>query len=314
MGVARVEIRTREPFAEGQSFGSAGPYERVDGVFHLTANPGDPANKRIVDLARAERGPDGRVHFAADFSLLQAGQPGSATATFTSTLSIVGGRRRALQYGDNETINDGPDGPGDGFLLRRGWSILFGGWQWDVVRRPGYLGLEAPQALDDSGRPIQGTVLVQFQPSDPYRISTPRPLATQIRRRRTLGISHRPYPAADVDDPDAVLTVRELEQRRAGGDSSLALALRSRSERGGDLRRITVPLARRWLPAGPITEVTYRTRSRPVAGTGLLAVEIRCRFCATPRRGTLRRAESATRLALARHSVADFCASSSTRG
>ena len=57
--------------------------------------------------------------------------------------------------------------PGDGFLLRHGWTLLMVGWQWDVVRRPGYLGLEAPQALGADGRPIQGRIVVEFQPNAP---------------------------------------------------------------------------------------------------------------------------------------------------
>ena len=36
------------------------------------------------------------------------------------------------------------------------------GWQWDVQRRPGVLGLAAPQAIDGD-RPIEGTVRVEFR-------------------------------------------------------------------------------------------------------------------------------------------------------
>ena len=314
MGVARVEIRTREPFAEGQSFGSAGLYERVDGVFHLTADPGDPANRRIVDLARAERGSDGLVHFAADFSLLQPAQPerGNGHLYFHA---VNRGRYNVVPFSmaTAETINDGRIDPGDGFLLRRGWTILFGGWQWDVVRRPGYLGLEAPQALDDSGRPIQGTVLVQFQPSDPYRYQllahwplNPPPGNPEFQ--------HRPYPAADVDDPDAVLTVRD------SNNAERVVIPRSRWRFAREVNgEVISDESHIWLADGFQTGPNLRgDLSDPdmsgSPGPVCSRCEIRCRFCATLGRGTLRRAESATRWGLVRRSVADSCASSSTRG
>ena len=37
---------------------------------------------------------------------------------------------------------------GDGFIMRHGWTVAMCGWQWDIERQPGLMGLEAPQALD----------------------------------------------------------------------------------------------------------------------------------------------------------------------
>ena len=49
--------------------------------------------------------------------------------------------------------------------MHHGCTIAWCGWQWDVNRSPALLGLEAPMALDESGRPFQGQVMVQFQPN-----------------------------------------------------------------------------------------------------------------------------------------------------
>src|SRR5687767_1998131 len=58
--------------------------------------------------------------------------------------------------------------PGDGFLMRRGWTVAWCGWEWDVIDDPALIGLDAPQALGPDGNSIQGEVLVQFQPNEPH--------------------------------------------------------------------------------------------------------------------------------------------------
>ena len=87
--------------------------------------------------------------------------------------------------------------PGDGFLLRHGWTLAWCGWQWDTIASAALMGLDAPEALDDAGQPIQGQILVQFQPN------------TRALQQLLADRVHQPYPAADVNDPDAVLTVRD---------------------------------------------------------------------------------------------------------
>ena len=70
MAVTRLEIKARRPFEEGAAFGTAGSYERIDGIAHFAVDLANPANASIADLDRAARGDDGLVHFAADFCLL----------------------------------------------------------------------------------------------------------------------------------------------------------------------------------------------------------------------------------------------------
>jgi hypothetical protein len=272
-----VEIRKREPFAGGRSFGSAGPYERLDGVFHLAVDPANSANQRIVDLDRAERGTDGRVHFEADFSLLQ---PLEAQRGNGHLLQYVvnRGRHNAVPFSmvPPSTVIDERVDPGDGLLLNRGWTVLFAGWQWDVIRRPGYLGLEAPQAIDEAGQPIQGTLVVQFQPSEAYSYQAlahwplnPPPGNPDFQ--------HRPYPAADLNDPDATLTVRDWNY------APPTVIPRARWRFAREENGVPVPDdSFVWLDggfeAGKVYEVTYRTRICPVAGTGLLAIRDEASF------------------------------------
>lgn len=66
--VERLELRSITPVADGRAFGRVGPYEKVVGRLHFALDPTAPG---IVDLERAPRAEDGRVHFAADVYLLR---------------------------------------------------------------------------------------------------------------------------------------------------------------------------------------------------------------------------------------------------
>lgn len=260
MAVTTLEIQSRGAYMNGEPFGDAGSYERIDGLLHFGVDPQNPANATIVDLDRAARGADGLVHFAADFCLLQPADPARGSRRLLFDVANRG--RRTVPGSFNRAPREAAPSdridPGDGFLMRRGWTIAWCGWQWDVIRPSELMGLEAPQALED-GQPVQGAVAVTFQPNV---FSRDQLLADRI---------HRPYPAADVDDPDAVLTVREY----ADAPRTVIARDRWRFARDEDGRPVPddthVWMAGKFEP-GRIYEVVYRTRICPVVGTGLLAV------------------------------------------
>ncbi len=260
MAVSRLEVRSRGPYEDGAAFGDAGAYERIDGSLHFAVDPEHERNTAIVDLDKAERDAAGMVRFVADFCLLQPVDAGRANRRLL--LDVVNRGRKLVP----RMINRAPIEPvpteripaGDGFLLRRGWTLAWCGWQWDVNRGPGLMGIEAPQALE-AGRPIAGQVMVQFQPN---ALEHDHLLADR---------QHRPYPAADQGDPAAVLTVRDsidgprsvIERERwqfAGDDDGRAVPDRGRIRLNGGFE------------PGRIYEAVYRTDICPVAGAGLLAL------------------------------------------
>ncbi len=73
-----LEVRKREPFADGQrepfaeglSFGDVGPYESITAVANFALDPADPRNRRIVDLDLAPRDANGNARFSADVQIL----------------------------------------------------------------------------------------------------------------------------------------------------------------------------------------------------------------------------------------------------
>jgi hypothetical protein len=205
MPVTRFDIALRRPLAEGRAFGEVGPYEELRGRIHLAVDPANAANAAVTDLALAPRDASGRVACAADVSILlpvdRARASGRLLVDVVNRGNVVS--LPNFNHASRPTlgVDSDPHPPvdaGDGWLMRRGWVVASCGWQCDLppgVR--GLLRLEAPEALDPAGHRLQGRVHVQLQaPVDvPHFLLSDR--------------GHAPYEAADLDQPGAVLVVRD---------------------------------------------------------------------------------------------------------
>ena len=55
MANLEIKISAVEPFAEGRSFGDAGPYLRIRGVAKGELDPAAPENRVVADLDKAPR-------------------------------------------------------------------------------------------------------------------------------------------------------------------------------------------------------------------------------------------------------------------
>ena len=260
MVAIEIEITRRDPFAGGRRFGDSGAYERIAGVLTFAVDPENKANRPIVDLDLAPRDAAGRVRFQSDFSLLVPLDPDLGNRRLVVDV-VNRGRRLAVSSFNRTPMPDeiSPEvSEGDGFLFRHGYSVVSIGWQWDVHRSEALLGLEAPLA-QVGGAPIGGQTLVEIRP---YVLEHTRLLADG---------THRPYPVADANDPEAVLLVREWED----GPDTLVPREQwrfARETRGGVVpSREHIYLESGFQP-GKIYYVVYTTEGSPVVGTGLLAV------------------------------------------
>ena len=77
MAVVRLEIKTRQPLADGRKFDHVGCYEQLDGTAHFAVDPAHRLNCAVTDIDLAERGRDGLVHFTADVRILAPAEPGA---------------------------------------------------------------------------------------------------------------------------------------------------------------------------------------------------------------------------------------------
>jgi Alpha/beta hydrolase domain len=265
MAVSHFEITRRADFPFD--------YERIDGSLHFEVDPTHAANARIVDLDLAPRNAGGRVEFRADFLLLRPRQARNANRKLLAYVVNRGQRfgvpfnrvpSRAATLPPTDDID-----VGDGFLMRRGWTVAMCGWQWDVERQPGLMGLDAPQALGPDGQPQVGQVSVAFQPNEAhaYHLLSHWPLHPPPGK---LKLAHKPYPAADVNEADAKLTVRDSTY---GSDRVIPRAewRFAREEQGRPVEDDRYVWLRGGFLPGRWYQVTYTTRIAPVVGSGLLA-------------------------------------------
>ena len=258
MPVTRLEITSQKPFAGGQSFGDVGPYTQIDGIAHLAVDPLHPANETIADIKLAPRNAQGLVEFSADFRILRPDDPAKGNRRL---LLDVLNRGKALAL---RNINSAPDiapdaplDPGDGFLMRQGYSVVWCGWQHDVPDAPGLLRIHAPEAMED-GKPISGRIVVTFQPN------------AQVQSQYLSDRMHRAYPADRLEDWESVMTVQDDEDAR----EHVIPRKQWWFAKMEDGRRIPDPcyvhLDGGFQP-GKVYQVIYTTTGAPVVGLGLLA-------------------------------------------
>jgi len=194
--IVSFEIEKIEPLADGAAFGDVGAYERVIGTARGEGDPDDPANKAIALLDKAPRNARGRVEYSTDVYILR---PKDSARGNGRILYEVNNRGRKMLFGN---IADGPQGVndprtvadlGNGFPLRRGFTLVWSGWDPDAPRANMGLALTAPVATNN-GQPIVQRVREEY---------------VSGTRAGVLEAFKLSYEAATLDPSRARLTVRE---------------------------------------------------------------------------------------------------------
>ena len=199
MPVVTLDITHRSPVLEGRPFGPVGPYQLLEGLAHFAVDPLHPSNTAITDIELAPRNATGKVGFAAHFAMLQPLHPERGNRRLLFDV-VNRGQKRVMSYFNSAPRAldpTAPIDPGNGFLMRHGYTVVWCGWQADVPPTPGLMSLQAPEALGPDGRPLVGKILCQFQADEGVSMFY---LADR---------HHLPHPAVDMHDAEAVLLVRD---------------------------------------------------------------------------------------------------------
>lgn len=155
--VTRVEIRERQPYAGGRSFGAPGAYEQLRGKVYFSVDPEAKPNRPVVDLNLAPRNSRGEVEFSADFELLAPVDRAKSNGTLLYDVNNRGGKTCLGMF----------NGGADDFLMRQGYLIAWSGWIGELQPGGGRLRLAAPVAQDRNGRPLRGKVCAEMAPDAP---------------------------------------------------------------------------------------------------------------------------------------------------
>ena len=259
--VDRLELLRREPFAGGVGFGATGAYERLAGRLHFTVDPNDPANARIVDLAHAPRDGDGRVSFSADFLMLKPVDMARGNRRLLYEVNNRGNIGMLDFFNEARWSND-PRGlfrAGSGFLMEQGYTLLWSGWNWDVLPGNDRLQIELPIALGGDGLPLSGTIAAEIVTD---AATDTMPVAWG---------NSRGYPAVSLDTSRARLTVRE-EQRAPRRPIPWQDWQFAPSADGVQPPSPTHIQLRTGFTPGAVYELVYEATDARVVGLGLAAI------------------------------------------
>jgi hypothetical protein len=105
--VTGFEIVSTEPVFDGQSFGDAGAYERIDAIATFAVDPASPRAAGVVDIDQAPVNAAGEVEFSTEVAILRpaAADGGSSVLFFMKPghademYKLVRAGRMAVEYG-----------------------------------------------------------------------------------------------------------------------------------------------------------------------------------------------------------------------
>lgn len=247
--IVRVEIEQRGPAFGGVAFGDVGRYEVLKGHAFGELDPADPHNQIIVDLALAPRNARGLVEYRTDVMILRPVDPARSNGRVLIELNNRGDMRA---FWDVNAVTarglDAAGGAGNGFMMRRGYTVVEAGWDASVEAGEGRLTIQVPTARNRDGSPIIGVSLQEWV------VDTP-----DVRR----GVLA--YGAATLEKDKGHLTVRAHYSdtpRTVGPDAWEYLDDRT----VGLLPRGTA------FASGSLYEFSYLATDPLVVGTGFAAI------------------------------------------
>jgi hypothetical protein len=252
--ITTVTVDRVEDFAGGMSFGDVGAYERVIGTAKGELDPKNSLNRGIVDLAKAPRNGRGLVEYEVEFFLLRPKDPAKSSHTLLYEVNNRGNKYLIHQFdrvslakgiiNDPKTAEDA----GDGLLFRRGYTLVWSGWDPDVPRNNHQISIKVPVATDH-GRPIVRQIRDEFVPGN-------RGVGEDV-----FQLSHE---AADTNQAKAKLTARHKE-------ASPAEIIPSAGWTFVDGRHIRLLPEGTKAEKGAIYDFHYRAKDPKVTGIGFAA-------------------------------------------
>lgn len=251
--VVAIEITSRQPYAQGRTFGERGAYEQLRGRARFAIDPSAPANRQIVDIDLAPRNAAGLVGFSADVQILVPRDLAQARGTLLYDVNNRG----------NQTCLGQFNGGADEFLMRQGFIVVWSGWIAETLPGNGRMRLTAPKVTGD-GQPVRGLVRAEMTPDAPAE---------------RLSIAHwanqGSYPPTADGERRATLTwrLREQDERVPIPRAQWRLTRRTVEADGqrGQLPLIEMELAGGFQP-GFIYELIYEAEGALVQGAGLAGI------------------------------------------
>src|SRR5262249_9387213 len=145
--VVKFEVLgTESPAFDGRAFGTVGTYDRIIARATVAVTPDDPHNSIIVDIDRAPRNSQGLVEPVSEVEILRRTVAANGNRRLFYEVLNRGGKLGLALFNDNDVVNDltKSGDAGNGFLMNRGFTIVWSGWQGDIAPGGGRLTFSPP--------------------------------------------------------------------------------------------------------------------------------------------------------------------------
>jgi hypothetical protein len=274
--IVRLEITKTEPAFEGKVFGQIGAYERLTGKAHGELDPRALANRIIQDIALAHRNARGMVEYQTDIEIIRPRDSWKGNGTLLVEV-VNRGNKLALRNFNAGMPNDGADwnalkSSGDGFLMSEGYTVVWFGWQADLVAGNNRVRLQAPVAKNADGSSITGVLRSEMIVQAPAR-------QLPLSNGWFTAMIHTAYATASTDNrtafPDGfrpTLTVRAKENAPRVEIPATEWSFATCPEGQPAAASATTICLNGGFQPGRLYELIYRAKDPLVLGVGFAAL------------------------------------------
>ncbi len=269
--IVRIDITRTEPAFGGRSFGAAGAFEHLTGRAYGEVDPAAPGNAVIQDIALAPRNAVGLVEYSTDVEIVRPVDPARGNGTLLFNI-LNRGNKGALGLFNADVppaaagINR-LESPGDGWLQAQGHTLVWFGWQADVLPGDGRMTFTVPAARNLDGSPVTGVVraelVVQTAPATTLNLSS----------GWFTGMTHASAPTVSTDNRTPLTDgfLPTLTVRGAENEARAPIASTEWRFGGCDTPNDTQICYPAGFQPGKLYELIYRAKDPPVMGLGFAA-------------------------------------------
>ena len=273
--ITRVEVARVEPAFGGRSFDPVGPYQRLTGRAYGEVDPNDPLNAIVQDITLAPRNARGMVEYSTDIDILRPADMARGNGVLFFNILNRGNKGGLNAFNADIPPNLGEVNAvaeaGDGFMMREGYTVVWSGWQADVLPGNGRMTMGVPVASNPDGSPVTGIVRSE--------LTTPAPTRTlNLSSGWFTTLTHASYPTADAENrtpsrdgflPTLSIRAREHEPRVPIPNTEWAFgSCPEGAEPARDDTHVCYPAG---FEPGKLYELIYRAKDPLVLGLGFTA-------------------------------------------
>ena len=193
--------RLESPTFGGMTFGAVGAYEKITARATGEVDPSLPANGLITDVQFAPRNARGMVEYSVDVVIVKPIDPSKGSGKIFYDVVNRGNNLSYATFNQaaapSKTANTNAAGAGTGLLMRRGYTLVWSGWEDTAIigTNANLASASLPIARNPDGSSIVGNMIVE-----------------QIFDNATGTDLSLPFAAATLDQSQAYMVVHNHTQ------------------------------------------------------------------------------------------------------